>query len=258
MFAEPIAYLARITDLPPGDLLILCAIAAFAGVVRGFSGFALSALVMATGTAILPPVALIPSLWFLEITASVLMVRGGIAESDRGVVTGLVVGALVGTPIGLSITTSVSPALSAMIALCVIIVLAATQLARIRFAFLSTRPGLLIAGIVSGVVTGLASVGGMVVALYVLARDAPARQMRASLVMYLFISSAGSAVFMVIYGLWDATTVSRGLVLSVPTGLGVAFGQRIFIPSLERFYRPLCLLLLIGLAATGLLHRLLG
>ena len=256
MLSDPIALFSTLTALPAGDLLFLCAVAFCAGVVRGFSGFALSALVMATGTAILPPVALIPALWFLEMTASILMVRGGIAESDRGVVAGLVIGATVGTPIGLAVTTTVSPALSALIALVIIIVLAVTQLARIRFAFLSTRPGLLIAGVTSGIVSGLASVGGMVVALYVLAREAPARQMRASLVMFLFISSVGSAIFLMLYGLWDRSTVMLGLTLSIPTGVGVLIGQRIFIPSLERYYRPFCLLLLIGLASAGLLRRL--
>lgn len=251
-----LASLSALTALPVDDLILLSCIAFGAGLVRGFSGFALSALVMASATAILPPVALIPILWFLEMTASFLMVRGGIAEADRGVVVGLVFGALIGTPIGLAVTTTVSPTMSALIALILIIVLAVTQLARIRFAFLSTRPGLLIAGLVSGIASGLAAVGGMVVALYVLAREAPARQMRASLVMFLFFSSIGSAIYLALYGLLERETVIRGLLLSIPTAFGVIVGQRIFIPALERYYRPFCLSLLIILAVAGLVRKI--
>ncbi|SOH95172.1 hypothetical protein SAMN06273572_10844 [Monaibacterium marinum] len=249
-------YLSALTALPADDLILLSCIAYGAGLVRGFSGFALSALVMASATAILPPVALIPILWFMEMTAGMLMVRGGMTEADRGVVAGLVFGSFVGTPIGLAITTTVSPTTSALIALIIIIVLALTQLARIRLAFLSTRPGLLISGLVSGIATGLASVGGMVVALYVLAREAPARQMRASLVMFLFFSSIGSGIYMALYGLLDRETVMRGLLLSIPAAVGVAMGQRIFIPVLERYYRPFCLSLLIILAVAGLVRKI--
>ena len=241
--------------LTPSELTWLCAIALIAGVVRGFSGFALSALVMASATIFLPPVALIPVLWFLEMTASLLMVRGGIRDADRGMVTGLVAGTLVGTPIGLSITTTVPAQTSTLIALAIIVALAAAQLARIRFAALATTPGLIASGLVAGIASGLASVGGMVVALYVLARDAPARRMRASLVMFLFASSAGSALYMILYDLWTQETLARAALLIPPTALGVFAGQKVFIPRLERYYRPFCLLLLIVLALWGLVRR---
>ena len=46
--------------LPQDHLLLLGLICFVAGIVRGFSGFALSAMVMASGALILPPVQLIP------------------------------------------------------------------------------------------------------------------------------------------------------------------------------------------------------
>jgi len=44
--------------LPPDHLALLGLICFIAGLVRGFSGFALSAMVMASGALILPPVQL--------------------------------------------------------------------------------------------------------------------------------------------------------------------------------------------------------
>jgi len=73
-----------------------------AGIVRGFSGFALSALVMASAVVILPPVELIPICLILELAASLLMARGGWQEADRGTVLGLVIGSTIGVPIGLA------------------------------------------------------------------------------------------------------------------------------------------------------------
>ena len=124
------------------DILVLSGLAFLAGLVRGFSGFALSAVMMATAVVILPPVELIPVLWVLEAVASVMMVRGGLRDADRGIATGLVLGSAVGAPIGWALTVSVSVMTSSMIALALIICLAGLQLSRVRFAFLATRPGL--------------------------------------------------------------------------------------------------------------------
>lgn len=234
------------------DFAILCLIALFAGIVRGFSGFALSALVMASAVYLLPPIELIPICWWLEMSASVLMARGGWAEADRGIVFGLFVGSAVGTPFGLSLTTSLPVETSKLVALILIVVLAATQLAKVRLAFLATTPGLYLSGLTAGIVTGLASIGGMVVALYVLSQDAPARKMRAALVLFLFVSSATSIVYLIWFDVMDMTAVWRGLALAVPAMIGVVLGQRLFTPSYEPYYRPFCLTLLIGLAAVGL------
>lgn len=246
--------LLALTDLTAAQMGLLAAIAFVAGVVRGFSGFALSAMVMASAVLILPPVELIPICWVLEMVASALMARGGWADADRTVTTGLVVGTTVGLPVGLALTTSVDVATSKLIALCVILVLAATQLARLRMAFLATRPGLYGSGVLAGLATGLASVGGMVVAIYVLASNSPARQMRGSLVVYLFASSIVSLFILLWFGVMDGTALARGLALAIPAAVGVAGGKLLFIPRFEPFYRPFCLSLLMALAALGLIR----
>ncbi len=48
------------TDLTGQEFAILTVIVIVAGIVRGFSGFALSAIVMASAVIILPPVQIIP------------------------------------------------------------------------------------------------------------------------------------------------------------------------------------------------------
>lgn len=239
------------------EILALIAITFVAGLVRGFSGFALSAMVMASAVLILPPVELIPICWWLEMGASLLMVRGGWQDADRGVVKGLVIGSAIGVPLGLALTTSVSVETSALIALSLLIVLAGTQLVKLRLPFLATTPGLYGSGLLAGIVTGLASVGGMVVALYVLARDAPARQMRGSLVLYLFFSSLVSMGMLLAYGVMDLTATVRGFAFLVPTLCGVLLGQRLFTPKYEPYYKPFCLSLLIALASIALGRTLL-
>ncbi len=132
--------------------------------------------------------------------------------------------------------------------------LAISLLAKIRMPFLATKPGLDGAGVLCGSVSGVAGVGGMVVAVYVLAADAPAKVMRASLVLYLFLSAGISMVVLTVFGVMDMSGIARGLFFAIPTMFGVFLGQQLFTERLAPYYRPFCLILLIGLAMLGLIR----
>ena len=165
--------LLGLTNLSGWQFWVCLAVIFLAGMVRGFSGFALSALVMAGLMVILPPIELIVVCWFLEISASLLMVRDGMRQWEKSVVIGLVVGSGVGLPIGLYLTNTLPIDTSKTVALLTILALAVLHLLKVRTAFLVTKPWVYVSGLTAGMATGLASVGGMVVALYVLAREAP-------------------------------------------------------------------------------------
>lgn len=250
--------ITSLVELTPAQFLICTGVVFLAGVVRGFSGFALSALVMASLALIIPPIELIPVCWAMELSASLLMVRGGIRDADRGIVTGLVVGTICGAPIGYYLTTTLPIETSKAVALTLVLILASLQLLRVRAAFLATRPGLYLSGFSAGIATGLASIGGMVVALYVLAREHAARSMRGSLVLYLFLSAFFGFIYLMLFGMLDGKAALRGLFFALPCMVGVLSGQFLFRPSLERYYKPFCLALLMFLAAIGLLRLAAG
>jgi uncharacterized protein len=235
----------------------ICASAVFlAGMVRGFAGFALSAILMASIVVIIPPVELIPVAYILEGVASFMMLRGGIRDADMSVVWVLAIGSAIGTPIGLYATTSISPETSKVVALIVVMSLTLAQLLRVSPRFIGTKGGLYGAGLSAGIVTGLASVGGMVVALYVLASNKDARTMRGSLVMFLFIGMFTSLVYLILYGLMDAQALRRGLVFTPLILLGVFVGSHMFRPSLAIFYKQFCLILLVALSILGLIRMM--
>ncbi|MEM9731962.1 MAG: sulfite exporter TauE/SafE family protein [Pseudomonadota bacterium] len=246
--------LATLTQLTGFELLLGAVVVFVAGVVRGFSGFALSALVMSSLVVFIPPIELIAVCWMLELSAGLLMVRGGLREWDKPMVLRIAGGSFAGWPVGLYLTNYLPAQQSKILALMLISVLALLQLLKVRARFLATDLGTVASGFMAGVATGIASVGGMVVALYVLATEAPAALMRGSLVMYLVIGSVTGFIFLMLYGMLDTTALVRGA-FAVPLCLaGVALGTRLFRPSLEKYYRPFCLCLLLALAAAGLLR----
>lgn len=238
--------------------LIFVALAVFAaGLVRGFSGFGLSAVVMASATVMLPPVELIPVCFVLETAASVVMFRGGLRHADMDMVKVLVIGSAIGLPAGLLATTTIDPDLSRKAALTLILVLTVAQFLRLAPHSLATRKGLYATSLGAGVATGLASVGGMVIALYILASRIEPKRMRASLVMYLAISMAASLIYYLAYGVLTAEAFRRGILLAPLALCGVGLGSLMFRPAHEHLYKTICLLLLSLLSLTGLVRLVL-
>jgi uncharacterized membrane protein YfcA len=241
--------------LTAGDLAWLVALCFLAGLVRGFTGFALSALVMATAVLFLPPIELIPMLWFIEMGASLMMLKEGLRDAHMPTALILVAGTWIGWPIGLSLTQSLPVDTSKIVTLAIILTLAALQLTQLRIPGLGSRPGMVMAGITAGLVSGLAHVGGMVVALYVLAQGSAARSMRGTLVIYLFLSLLGALGYQLWFDVMTETAAWRGAAMLPATLLGVWIGTRLFNPRWEPFYRPVCLGLLIALAGAGLVRQ---
>lgn len=250
-----ITTLTQLTGLPQTDLMIVVAAVFMAGLIRGFAGFGLSAIVMASVAIIIPPIELIPMCYLLEGAASLAMFRGGIANANMSIVWALVVCSAIGVPIGLFATTNIDIELSRKLALTLILSLTLAQFFRLRPRILSTRKGLYLSGVTAGIATGLASVGGMVIALYVLASEAPPRQMRASLVMYLCIGMVTSLVYLIGYDVMSMQAVWRGVLLSPVVLLGVFLGIWLFRPAYEHLYKVACLTLLTLLSAVGLISQ---
>ena len=239
------------------ELAFAIAAVFLAGMVRGFSGFALSAMIMVSLVGLIPPVELLPVCVVLELSASALLLRGGWGDADRRMALLLQSGALLGTPLGLWLTNTISPDLSRRIALALILVLAASQLLRLRLPLSRAALPTMATGLFSGLVTGLASVGGMVIALYTLALGASPRQMRGTLILIIFIGGLLQIFWQSLFGMFTATSLTRAAILIAPALAGVLIGRRLFTPAWEGYYRPFSLWLLISLAAINLARALL-
>ncbi|MGB0505000.1 MAG: TSUP family transporter [Pikeienuella sp.] len=247
---DQLAYLLAVTE--EQAIFLLCAVL-FAGIVRGFTGFALSALIMATGALILAPAELIPVCLMLEGVATLIMARGNVGTADMPMVKWLTIGVVIGSPLGVWLTSVLPVDQSRLIALALILVLSAGQLFGLRLPSL-TGPRTISVGILSGAATGLASVGGMVVANFAMSLRAPAPVIRATLVMYLAFGMAIGLISLFAFDLLTETALWRGAILTPPAIIGVLIGARLFRPSVQHIYRPLCLSLLTGLAGFGLIR----
>ena len=236
------------------DLLILILICFFAGLIRGFSGFGLSAFVMSLALTIIPPIELIPVCWWMEFVASVFMIRNGWKDSDKKISVILWLGAVFGLPVGIALTTILDFQTSKIVALVLILILALILLRNFKIQFLSTSVGTISSGVFAGAATGLASIGGMIVAIYVLASQNSVRRVRASLVLYIFLNSVTTFIFLILFDVMDHKAFVRGVLLAVPSSIGVVLGSILFMQKLEKYYRPFSLGLLISFSLVGLIR----
>ena len=236
------------------DLLILILICFFAGLIRGFSGFGLSAFVMSLALTIIPPIELIPVCWWMEFVASVFMIRNGWKDSDKKISVILWLGAVFGLPVGIALTTILDFQTSKIVALVLILILALILLRNFKIQFLSTSVGTISSGVFAGAATGLASIGGMIVAIYVLASQSSARRVRASIVLYIFLNSVTTFIFLILFDVMDHKAFVRGVLLAVPSSIGVVLGSILFMQKLEKYYRPFSLGLLISFSLVGLIR----
>lgn len=242
-------------DLSGGLLAWLAAVVFVAGVARGFTGFGASATIMALAAVWIAPIDLIPICLLLELTGSALLLRGGIGHADKPLAGTLVGMAFVGVPLGLHLTRTLDPDTSRVIALALVAGLAALQLARIPLPVGRGRAGAALVGLLAGVVNGLASIGGLVHALYLTARNLQPRTMRGTIILIITIGGTITFFWQVLLGVLTGQAALRYAVLLAPFVAGLWLGRRYFTPENERHYRPVSLTLLVVLAGAGLVRQ---
>lgn len=231
-------------------------VAIFAGFVRGFAGFGLSAFLVAGLSLWLSPQSIVPAAMMLEILASISLLRSVWTEVSWHWVRPLIAGYAVSVPLGVW-CLSVLPEQPLRLAVSsIILVMALSLLAGFRPRWgdgIGVRLG---TGLVAGFMSGLSSIGGMFAATVLFTSSLTAVRLRATLITLFFMSSA--------YGLFWAT--QRGLVhgetllwaawLCGPMLIGIMVGRYGFARASDTQFRRAMLGVLALVAAIGMMRAL--
>lgn len=235
-----------IADYLPAALAALFVF--LAAVVRGYSGFGFSLLAITSLSLIYEPAQIIPSIFLLEIAASLHLLPGLWRDIHWRSVGLLVVGAVIGTPIGVALLANV-PAPPMKVALAVFVLVAAALLWR-GFAFRSmpNRPATLAIGTAAGAANGAFGIGGPPVILFYFASPAGGQVSRASLVFYFLLTDLIGLAFLareqlVVKGSWILAAIFLPALFA-----GVWLGARSFKSADPARFRMWVLAILAGLA----------
>ena len=241
-------------------MLLAAAIAIIflAAIVRGYSGFGFSILAITALPLIYAPAQIIPSIFLLEIAASIHLLPGLWRDIHWRSLMPLVIGTAIGTPIGLTFLTTI-PAAPMQIALGIFVVTATCLLWK-GFA-LKSMPGNVAstsAGLAAGVANGAFGIGGPPVILFYFASPAGNIVGRATLVAYFLLTDAIGLAFLSRENLVTTDVLLRTLTFLPALLAGVWLGARIFKNADPIFFRKCVLGILIVLAAMSVIKGVVG
>jgi len=225
-----------------------------ASVLRGFTGFGFGLSAVPLLSLALPPAKVVPFVTVLQVLVGVTGLREARRLTNWRAVLGLAPGLLLGVPIGLIALTEL-PANQVRLAIGVLIALSVLVLMRkVKLPQHPSRGVAIAAGLVSGIMNGLASMGGPPIIVYLLALSSDAAAVRATSIIYFLVAAVVTAIPMAIRGLVDREVLLWSIA-SIPVLVaGTWAGARVFRRAGARYHRATALTVL-SLLAVALIAR---
>lgn len=243
-------------DLGPMATIWMAAAVLIAALVRGYSGFGYSAMVIAASSLVTNPLNFVAVVVIAEAVMSAQSWSGLGRDVDWRRVGWLLVGAVIGMPLGLWALSYVSEDGARAVVSVYVLTMCLILLAGIRFRSEIGAPGTLATGFISGLANA-PGMGGLPVAAFFAAQPMAPAVFRATLVAYFPILDVFSAPLYWMAGLVTWDTLWASLFVLPLTLLGNWLGGRHFFQTDPQDFRRFAIVLLAGLAALGLLKAVL-
>jgi hypothetical protein len=241
----------------PWPVLAYATLAIFlAAIVRGYSGFGFSLLAITALSLAMAPAEIVPSIFMLEIAASLHLLPSIWREIHWRSIGPLIIGCLIATPFGVYLLANI-PAAPMKIALAVF-VLAATILLYGGFV-LQSMPGRIAStavGAASGFFNGAFGIGGPPVILFYFGSPAGHAVSRASVIAYFLATDLIGLAFLAREDLVTTASALRVLVFLPALLAGIWLGARSFKSADSARFRQWVLIILAGLALLTALQAL--
>ena len=236
----------------PEHFWILAACAFLAGLVRGFSGFGLSAVLVASAAFVISPKLIIPTAQTMEVIASIALIPSVWRDVNWKWLSPMLAAYAVSIPAGVA-ALAYLPEQVLRVGGCVILFIASVCL------LLNARPklpdGLPLrfgTGMLAGFFAGATSLGGMVASVMLFAVALPAKNLRATLIVLFFASALYSIAWGAWHGVVTSGTFTRAAWLTVPLLAGIAAGSHGFKHVSEAGFRKAVLAVLAALSVAGI------
>jgi len=163
----------------------------------------------------------------------------------------LQIGIIIGSPLGLYLLKYLAPE-TTHLSLCLIIILFSILLMKgYTNQKINNNYGKFFTGIVSGILNGLTTLGGMPVALFLLITSIQPAVIRGSLAALFFLTDTYAFALTFFAGIVDMTTIYRVIPLIIILPIGVFIGNKFFVKSKEVTYRKVVFYFLIFISFFG-------
>ena len=230
---------------------LLALLVFFAAIVRGYTGFGLSAIIITVMTYWVPAQEVVPLLILLEISASLLFYRSISLDVEWKIISIIFMGAAISTPIALQLLL-LMPDNIANIAIASLVLLATLiLLTQSRISITPSKGYWFFSGIVMGIFGGLGSIGGLGGAVMLLLTTMNSTKVRTTMIILLLLTPIYAALFTTFNGMMVGETLSQWLIMLLPMIPGLYIGHICF-SRYKRSFRTITLIFLAILSATML------
>jgi uncharacterized membrane protein YfcA len=235
------------------EVLALSSAAIFlAAIVRGFSGFGFSLLSITAISLLLPVSQIVPSIFLLEIAASINLIPGIWRDIHWRSLTWLMVGYVIGLPVG-GYALIHAPEAPAQIVLGIFVI--GTAILMLRGFHLARTPGTAAStatGAASGVLNGAFGIGGPPVILFYFSTPGAAAIGRASIIFFFLFTDLLGVGYFATQGIVTTQSFIQSLFWLPALLIGVWIGAHGFRRMDQDAFRRWVLVILIALALLGI------
>ncbi len=234
-------------------LLISSAAIFLAAIVRGFSGFGFSLLSITAISLFMPTQAIVPSIFMLEVAASLNLIPSIWREIDWRGLAWLLLGYVIGLAPGIYALVH-APEAPLQIALSLFVI--ATSVMMLRGFRLEKTPGpgaTTATGVASGLLNGAFGTGGPPVVLFYFSTPAAVAVGRASVIAFFLSTDTLGLAGQAVSGIITLQSFVQFIAWLPALLIGVAVGAKGFKHMDAAKFRKAVLWILIALAAIGLL-----
>lgn len=224
----------------------------FAGVVRGYSGFGFAAIAIVGVNLFFKPQQSVAIILAIDLLCSIPLFRLARDNADYPTLKLLTTGAVIGIPFGYAVLQLVPAELLKLLICCVILLLSLLLFSEFRPFDAEKSRNKLTLGIVAGVCTSSASVGGPIIIYYMLSSRLSTTQQRATMILFFIISESVAFVTLLVGGAVDSVVPTAVAILIIPTLIAVRFGQSLFHKKPPKSLKSFALPVIIVVALLGI------
>lgn len=250
LLADTSAWL--VAALPDHGIPSLVAIAFVAGLARGFSGFGAALIFIPLGGAIIGPKLVSPVLLVIDGLATIGMIPPAWRGANRREVITMAAGAVLGVPAGTAALALMDPLLLRWVITAIAICLLALLVSGWRYHGEPRTPLTSLTGLIAGLFSGAAQLGGPPVVAYWLGGKTDFARVRANIILYFAISTCFSVVSYYFGGLFVEAVFALTVVILPSYAIGLYAGSKLFGFARESTFRTICYVLIAASAILGM------
>ena len=238
----------------PGSFEVLLAVIAviIAGIFRGFSGFGTGMILVPSLSVIYEPIVAVVTVVLLELVTALQLAKTSLPDCHWQTVIPMAIISSLMVPFGAILLINID-ANTMRIVISVLVMLSVAILSSgWRYKGEAGFKISTITGVSSGLITGATSLGGLPVILFYLSSRLSTRVARASMIVFLIITSIVSLVTFMFHGIVKSDDIARTAAIVPVFIFAIWLGGMLFGKVAEPLFRKIILSLLSGVSVMTL------